>query len=157
MAKHKIKFEENFVYEENISLVCKDVLGKFVWFGHVFFMPCVKNRLFIPANNSGWKWVLEDRDLGLTSSGLKLLGGDITQSYIGIHYEKTDPAPYPLTMNLSIPEFIGNYVTVVTEDSGCRTKSFIHPAEEPLFIDHYKINFTDFNKNKIEFEVGSVE
>jgi hypothetical protein len=151
MHNYKAKFGENCVFDEKISLTVKDVLAKYVWFGHVFYMPMKQNRIFIPANNGGWRWVLDDKDIGLTSSGIKLLCGAETKSYLAVHYESQDPAPYPLTLGLSLPEFLGNCLSVVIEDEGCRLKSVVHDAVQPLFVDDVKFTFIGLTNKTVEF------
>lgn len=157
MLTYKAKFGENCVYEDKISLLVSDVLSKFVWFGHVFYLPMKKNRIFIPANASGWKWILDDKGIGLTSSGLKLLCGKETQSYLAVHYENLDPAPYPLTLGLSLPEFLGNSLSLTLEDEGCRVKSIVHDIKEPLFVGDIKFAFTDVSKTTVEFQITKTD
>jgi len=153
MLTHKIKYGENCVFEDKISITINDVLSKYIWFGHVFYLPVKQKNMFIPANNNGWKWLLNEKDIGLTSSGLKLLCNEETKSFLAVFYENEDPAPYPLTLGLSIPEFLGNVVAVITEDEACRTKSFVHDVKQPIFIDDVKFTLENLTHKNLELRV----
>jgi hypothetical protein len=153
MEKHKIQIGKSFVYAENISVHIHDVYSKFIWFGHVFYLPHHEKEMFIPAGKD-WKWLLDQRDVSNTSITLKLIGAEQSKSYLAIHYEKDEPAPHPINYALSVPEFSGNYLSITTEDSYCREKSLLHCVSDVLFIDHYKINFVNLNSKSIEVVVN---
>ena len=157
MEALNVKYNENVVYKDKISIQITDVLAKFIWFSHVFFLPLKKNKMFIPANNAGWKWVLDDKGTGFTSCSIKLLGKEDTKSYLAVHYNSLDPAPYPMTHGLNIPEFMGNYVTVIYEDSGCRVKSLVHDVMQPLFIDNSKIEISNLTTRNIDLKITEID
>jgi hypothetical protein len=153
MYNVKLKYGQNCVYKDNLSIVVNDVLGKFIWFGHVFFLPLMQKQLYIPATNTGWKWILDYKNIGLTSSGIKLLGKDNAKSYMSVFYESQDPVPYPMTLGLNLPEFVGNFVSIVYEDAGCRTKSVLHPVTDNLHIDDLKVVIHELNHKHVMMDI----
>lgn len=156
MQTYTAKYGENCVYQDQLSVQFIDVFCKYVWFQHVFYLPFKKNKMFIPANGNGWKWILDDKGLSLNSSSVKLIGKEDTKSYLAVHYNTQDPAPYPMTLGLNIPEFLGNYVSISYEDKGCRVKSVVHDVMQPLFIDDLKINITGLTNRTIELNIEEI-
>lgn len=155
MAKFKVKFDENFVYEDNISLTCTDVLSCFIWFGHKFYLSGRKKRLFVPAGTDGWKWILDENALDITETALRLTKDTTSKSYIAIHFSKLEPAPYPINFSLHVPEFVGNYFSIIAEDTACRVKNFLTQADEIMHIDQYLIKFTNIKGNNVFFDIQS--
>lgn len=150
-----LKFNETFVYDEKISFKVVNYLSRFVYFGHLFHLIYNDKNLFIPANNSGWKWFLDHKDTNINASTIKLYEKDESLSYMAIHFNSEDPAPHPINYSLHVPEFIGNYFTIEIEDELCRIKKIVHKAQHGLEIDNYIINFKNIIKNKIQFEIHS--
>lgn len=153
MQMYKLKLNDTAVYNEEIAIKMTGILSKFVWFGNVFYMPYYKDQIYIPANQHGWRWILDENDLSMQSSTLRLYSGEKSLSFIAIHFNKLDAAPHPLTFTLNVPEFLGNFVTLTVADEGEREKSMVHEITEPLEIGKYTIKFTDIKDKKVYFEV----
>jgi hypothetical protein len=153
MKMYKLKVGETAVYDEAISITLSSVLSKYVWLGNVFYMPYFKNQIYIPANQNGWKWILDENETGIQQSTLRLYSGEGSHSYVALHFNKLDPAPHPLTFSLNMPEFLGNFVGVIVSDEGEREKSLIHPMNDKLDIGSYTVCFKDLNNKKVSFEI----
>lgn len=151
---YKLQIGKTAVYEECISLTIDNLFSKFIWFGRSFYLPIGNKDIFIPANANGWKWVLDDRDVTTDGSSLKLISGEDSLSYISIHYNKADTSvPHPINYSLHTPEFMGNYLSVTTEDSMCRVKSILHPIDKPLELDKYIITFKKLKGRNVDLEI----
>lgn len=148
-----LKVGSSCVYDEKISITLLGFLSKFVWQGHVFFLAAHETKTFIPANNKGWKWHLDPRDIGINSSTLKLTHSDESASYLAIHFNNLDPAPHPLTFSLNMPEFLGNFATVIVSDEYERERSLIHDVSKPLEIGRYSIEFTEISAKRAIIDI----
>jgi hypothetical protein len=153
--QYACNFNETIVHDDAISITPVNLLAKYVWFGRLFHLVLGDKQLYIPANNQNWRWVL-DKDLTIHSSTLKLYHDDKSLSYLAIHYNNEDPAPHPVNYTLNVPEFLGTYLTMIVEDSGCRVKNIIHPLKNQLELDKYLVTFTKIKNSRIEFDIVGV-
>lgn len=151
MNEHKINLGKTFVYADDISITATNVVSRFIWFGHVFNL-ILDEVPFIPANQDGWKWILDGK-LTDHSSVLRLHKSEDTHSYIAIHYNSNDEAPVPVNYGLNVPEFIGNYLGLIIEDEGCRVKKLLHPLRQPLEIGKYVVYFKDLKNRQVTCEI----
>jgi hypothetical protein len=148
-----LKYGENCVYKDDLSLTVENVVSRFVWMGQIFHLIRNDNNIFIPANGEGWKWVLDTRDIGLKRSSLRLYQNEESLSYLALHFDADDGADVPLKYNLTLPEFIDNCVILNIEDSMCRQKKILHPVKHKLEIEKYTITFEELDRKKVKFSI----
>lgn len=151
----KVNIGKDCVYEDNIAFTVVNVVARFAWYGHVFNLVHNDPKLFIPAIQPGCKWFLDNRDLTDHSATIRFKKDDDTQSYFAIHYNNRDAVPAPVNYGMTIPEFLGTYLTLTIEDTGCRVKTVLHPMSMPLEIDNYVIKFKKLKGKAVEFEIHS--